>query len=66
MIVAFSVTSEIVVFVSGLLEANISDTDFLNLEVHGLCIGGGSNVSNKRVGLVIFMKSTKNERKRKV
>ena len=39
----------IVVCVSSLTEHELPGTNFLTLEVPGLCIGGGSNVGNDQL-----------------
>ena len=48
----------IVVCVSGLSEAELPGTDFLDLEIQGFCVGGGANIQNKTVGRVLFMRGT--------
>ena len=41
--------SPVVVCVSGLTESEIPRTKFLDLEIPGLCIGGGTNISHKQM-----------------
>ena len=55
----------VVVCVSGLSENELPGTDFLVLEVPGLCIGGGSNVDNKNLGYVLFMRNTEGAKQEK-
>ena len=55
----------IVVCVSGLSDAELPGTDFLHLEVPGLCIGGGASIGNKQVGHILFMKSTPRAKQKK-
>lgn len=44
----------IVVCFSGLTEHELPDMDFLEIEIPGFCIGGGSNISNKNPGYLIL------------
>jgi len=56
----------VVVTVSGLSEQELPGTDFLDLEVPGLCIGGGGvSVSNEQVGHVLFMRSTEKAKQKR-
>jgi len=48
----------IVACVSGLSEQELPETDFLEVEIPGFCIGGGSNVAIKTPGYVLFMRDT--------
>ena len=56
---------EIVVCVCGLTEGELPGTDFLHLEVPGLCIGGGANIANNTIGHVLFMRNTERAKQRK-
>ena len=42
--------------VRGLSEQELPGTDYLELEVPGMCIGGGSNIQNKGLGYILFMR----------
>ena len=48
----------VVVCVSGLTESELPGTSFLEVEVPGLCIDGGANISNKQVGYILFVRKT--------
>ena len=54
----------LVVYVSGVSEQELPRTDFLELEVPGMCIGGGSNIQNKELGYILFMRKGKVQSRR--
>ena len=55
----------IVVCVSGLTERELPGTEFLVLEIPGLCIGGGANVGIDSIGYVLFMRKTEGAKQKK-
>ena len=54
-----------VVCVSGLSKQELLGTDFLELEVLWMYIGGGSNIKNKGLGYILFMRNGEGEKQRK-
>ena len=39
--------------------------NFLELEVPGMCIGGGSNIQNKELGYILFMRKGEGAKQKK-